>query len=252
MNHGQHEDFADCSGYLLGLSKEQRDALSKGAGEADYLPDVRCSVPFHGMFPGTWSALCHFEPGYRWNDDRSLGILEELGDAGLHLARSTVDGTSAPMLAACADQPGAVLSDFRFPSASQMGSYWSTAPFGSPECGRALHMVQDACCPHHAWGALLWGHQEFEDELETEWDRHRRMLKLSGSDVTFTGKVRSELAGISSATVGQLILSNAAWARDWFGQPHRLEECPWDSMLAVCIRAVASTMRAIQLMRGTA
>jgi hypothetical protein len=249
MNGKHHADLTSCALRLADLPSDQREAVIKGAATADKLPDVRCSVPFHDIFPGTWSAFCHFEPGYRWADDRSLGLLEELGDAGLHLARSTVTGTSAPMLAACASQPGAVLSDFRFPSAAEMGAHWSAYPFGSDESGRALHMVQDSCCPHHACGTLLWGHQDFEDGLENEWNRHRCMLKTSGSDAPFTGAVRVELAGISCATVGQLIQANAAWTREWFGQPHRLEECPWDSMLSICVRAVAATMRAIQLMR---
>jgi hypothetical protein len=249
MNGVQHEDLSDCALHLENVPKDKRAAIVDGAGHADHIPDVRCSVPFHDMFPGTWSALCHFEPGYRWRDDQSLGLLEELGTAGLHLAGSVVTGASAPMLAACAAQPGAALSDFRFPSAAEMGSHWSAFPFGSPESGRALHMVQDACCPHHAWGTLLWGHQDFEDALENLWNQHRSMLKLSGSDGPLVAAIRAEVEGITNMTVGQLILTNASWTRARFGNARHREECSITDCLAVCIRAVASTIRAIQLMR---
>lgn len=250
MNGDHHRDLALCACHLAGVAKDKQSALIEGAGTADYLPDVRCSVPFHDMFPGTWGALCHFEPGYLWDGDRSLGLLEELGEAGLHLAGSTVSGTSAPMLRACEAQKGFVLSDFRFPSASAMGSHWSTFPAWSTENGRALHMVQDSCCPHHARGMLLWGHQDFEDALENLWDQHRTMIAASSdpkaSAAEFVKAVRAER--VTATTVDELIKSNAAWTREWFGQAHQHDECSITDCLAICVRAVASSIQAINLM----
>lgn len=250
MNGSHHRDLTDCACHLAGIPEDQRVQLVEGASKADYLEDVRCSVPFHDLFPGTWSAFCHFEPGYLWDADKSLCALESLGEAGVHLARSKVTGTSAPMLRACQEQPDAILTDFRFPLASRMGSWWSTFPALSVENGRALHMAQDACVPHHAWGCLLWGHQEFENELEDRWDNHRVMLEAcddpKAAKHDFCELVRS--VGCKAATVEQLIKDNADWARTWFGQAHRREECGVDDMLAVCVRAVASSIRAIEIM----
>lgn len=255
MNADQHEDFARIALHLSGYDEKTCLAFVRGCKEADHLDDVACSFPLHDEFPATLSALCHFQRpdgiGYYWDRDKSLGTLRELiGDAALHLAGSKVSGTSAPMRLACADQPGAVLSDFRFPSVALYGSHWSTFPHLSEENGRACHLVQDSCIPHHAWGVLLWGHQEFEDALEALWDQHRVMLKASSdpkaSEREFCQLVRS--IDCRAATVEELIKSNAAWSLEWFGQPHRQEECSISDCLAVCSRAVAATMRAMQIM----
>lgn len=256
MNGTHHRDLTLCACHLAGVPEDAREQLIEGAGTVDYLADVRCYVPFHDRFPGTWSALCHFQregdKGYLWAADKSLGLLEELGDAGMHLAGSTVTGTTAPMIAACMAQPGRVLADFHFPSAARMGSYWSTFPTLSIENGRALHLVQDSCLPHHAWGTLLWGHQDFEDAIEDLWDQHREMLKISGSSKPFCDAVRAEMAAIAMTTVECIIKQNAEWSRMWFGQPHRLEECGIDDCLAVCVRAVASSVVALEIMKGQA
>lgn len=256
MNSRHHGDLTLVACHLDGIPRAQAEPLIQGAEKADYVDDVACSIPFRDEFPGTWSALCHFQrpdgSGYYWDADRSLGALEDLGDLALHVARAPVLGSSLPMRAACAAQPSAGLSDFRFPSAAQMGSHWSTFPAFSEEAGRALHMLQDACLPHHVWGCLLWGHQEFEDALEGLWFQHREMLHLAGDSkaaaADFIMAVRVEC--IAASTVESLIKENAAWALRWFGQMVRREECAITDCLAICVRAVASTMRAIDIMTG--
>lgn len=39
--------------------------------------------------------------------------------------------------------------------------------------GAAIHLVQDACVPHHAMGVLFEGHQEYEDWAEANRDGYR-------------------------------------------------------------------------------
>lgn len=260
MNGLHHEDLTSVACHLAAVPKGKREELIQGAGHADYLDDVLCSVPFEGETPKlmgrSLTSLQHFQrpdgSGYYWDADKSLGVLEELGDVATTIARAHVSGTTPPMRKAMQYQPGAVFGNFRFPSAAAVGSHWSTFPALSQECGRALHFVQDACVPHHVWGVLLWGHQEFEDDLEATWTQHRDELKTTGQEATFCEAVREALATLKAKTVEDLIKSNAAWCASWFGQVHRLEECNTTDMLAVCIRAVASSVAAINLMKGEA
>jgi len=49
-------------------------------------------------------------------------------------------------------------------------------------------------------------------------------------------------------SIEELCEANAEWARRWFGAPGKLEECTGDAALAVSVRAVASSMAAINLM----
>lgn len=257
MNSGHHRDLTLCACHLAAIPEGQRAALIEGAAGADYLDDVTCPVPFHDEFPGTWSALCHFQradgSGYLWFSDPSLGGLAPIGEAAMLMAGAPVSGKSEPMKAACLIQQGRVLADFRFPSAARMGSYWSTFPACSIENGRALHMIQDACIPHHAWNVLLWGHQDFEDALEHLWDQHRTMLKACDdpkqAERDFCKLVRD--VECKATTVERLIKDNAAWTLEWFGKPHRHEECSIQDCLAVCVRAVASTIHGLRLMKGT-
>ncbi|TLM98380.1 phospholipase, partial [bacterium] len=39
--------------------------------------------------------------------------------------------------------------------------------------GAAVHLVQDLCVPHHAWGFLFDGHQEYEDWAEAHCDSYQ-------------------------------------------------------------------------------
>jgi hypothetical protein len=255
VNHGQHKDLTEIAALWCGYTSEQAANLVKGAGGADYLADVVCDVPFHEAFPGSWSALCHFQRpyggGYYWDADKSLGALEAIGDFLAAITRVPVTGSSMPMRLACAAQPHASICDFRFPSAATMASHWSTFPAISEESGRACHMVQDACCPHHVWGMLLWGHQEFEDALEIVWNQQRAMGETASDPKAFGHMLRKlvDAEKVTGKTVDAIIKENAAWALDYFGKPHRLEECPWNVALPVCARAIDSTMRALEIMR---
>lgn len=253
MNGDQHCDITLCACHLAGVTGAQMEALIEGAGSADYLADVRCDFPFHDSFPGTWSALCHFEPGYRWDDDPSLGVLGELGEAGLHLARAAVAGTLPPMARACWEQPGAVLSDFRFPSAVEMAAYWAGFPASSVEWGRALHLVQDALIHHHARGMLLGGHQDFEDALESAWNDHRRMI-AGASDPKACAKLFIDQAHshvFQAATVVDLVAELAEQTRAQFPAGD-LAECSPVLAIDICARAVGATMRAVTLMTKAA
>lgn len=257
MNGTHHEDLTACACQLAAVPADKRAGLIDGAKRADYLEDVFVQVTFAGERPTamgrTLTSLQHFQTdggGYLWDADKSLGPLEELGDVAMTIARAHVSGQTPPMRKAVQDQPKAVFGGFRFPSAAAVGSYWSTAPAYSKECGHALHFVQDACVPHHVWGLLLWGHQEWEDDIEERWIQHRAMLEDAGENHVFCEAVRAELAGITAKTVEDLIKSNAEWAASWFGQPHRMGECDVTDMLAVCIRAVASSIAAINIMKG--
>lgn len=258
LNHDQHKDLTEIAALWCGYTSEQAANMIKGAGGADYLADVQCKVPFHGAFPGSWDGLTHFQrpdgSGFYWDADRSLGGLEELGDFLKLIVSAPVSGSSLPMRLACAAQPHASICDFRFPSAATMGSHWSTFPALSEENGRACHMVQDSCDPHHVWGMLLWGHQEFEDALEAVWNQQRAMAKASSEPGAFADGMRQlvDAEKITGSTVDAICRENAVWALDYFGKPHRLEECPWNVALPVCARAIASTMAALRIMKGQA
>lgn len=259
MNARHHGDLTLIACHLAGVPEAQREPLIQGAEGADFLEDVLCSVPFEGEQPcllgKDLTSLQHFQrsddSGYYWHADRSLGGLEELGDIAMHLARTEVTGTTPPMVRACEVRPRAPLSDLVFPSAGQVGSYWSTFPAGCDHAGTALHLVQDACVPHHVWGVLRWGHQEWEDACEGLWFQHREMVQGNAESMArVASAVRAELAGISTTTVEGLIKANAAWTFRWFGPGRHLDVCPISECLASCVRAVASSMRAIAIMGG--
>jgi len=257
VNHGQHKDFTEIAALWCGYTSEQAANLMKGAGGADAIGDVQCPVPFHDAFPGSWDGLCHFQrpdgSGFYWDADRSLGCLEVIGDFLAAITRVPVYGDSLPMRLARAAQPRASVCDFRFPSAATMGSHLSTFAPLSEENGRACHMIQDACCAHHVWGMLLWGHQEFEDALEIVWNKQRAMGEAASDPKAFGRMLRKlvDAEKVAGRTVEAIIKENAAWALDYFGKPHRLEECPWDVALPVCARAIASTMRGLEIMKGS-
>lgn len=260
MNGKHHEDLTRVACYLADIRGDHAERLVAASSEPDRLSDVLCSVPLEGKQPVVFgrqlTSLQHFQGpdgrGYRWSQDRSLGCLEEIGDAGMHLTGMVVSGTSAPMVRACQAQPEVTLGDFVFPSAASLGSYYSTFPASSTENGYALHLVQDSCIPHHAWGCLLWGHAEFETAAEHEWYRHRQMLKEASDPALCAREFREQVAavGVRAVTVADLIASNADWACRYFGQPVRRDECSAVDTLAVCIRAVAATKRALEIMAG--
>jgi hypothetical protein len=88
----------------------------------------------------TTEPLCHFEPGYLWSEDPTLSIGGALVDAAAHLCGATVefrtDGVrpprvpmaeQSPFVRALEQQPHRTITDFRFPAASEMASYYTRA-----------------------------------------------------------------------------------------------------------------------------
>lgn len=256
MNRGQHEDFVRCTWHLGGGKPgAELDALVEGCGGADTIDDVELSIPVDLAVLTNKSALTHFQrrdgSGYLLISDPSLGPLSTVGEVATQLAGTWVSGRSEPMRAACLIQQGRALADFRFPSLSRMGAHHAKSK-DPVQKGRACHMIQDACMWPHVVNQLLGGHQELEDEQEDFWDDHRRRLKASGSDKVLCDAVRAELAGITAPTVEDLINANVSWTLQRFGEHRRLEDWTDTDYLATCIRAVASTMRGLQLMKGEA
>jgi hypothetical protein len=81
-----------------------------------------------------------------------------------HLLRA-LDGRAS----ICAD-------DLTFPTAAVMAEWLWGVLLGSRDqkqtdalVGYAVHFLQDCCVPHHALGALLLGHAEFEAMLGETW-----------------------------------------------------------------------------------
>jgi hypothetical protein len=165
-----------------------------------------------------------------------------------------------PMRLAVAQQPGWSLGTFCFPSAASVASFYALAaqrwalvgsPTGWRSCaGYAVHLVQDCCVPHHAWGALLMGHSEFENNLQDAWHQtFAEVLEANLFASTIARAVEIELARMTSCClVADLCEANAAWSVAKFGEAHELAECPGNVALAVSIRAVASSVRACELM----
>lgn len=256
MNGTQHRDFLACAWHILDWPLgDARDAAIDGCGSADTLDDVELSLPIHPEVLRNKSALCHFQrkdgSGYLMFADPSMGILSPISEAAMQMAHATVSGKSEPMQAACLIQQGRTLDGFRFPSLSRMGAHHAKSK-DPRSLGLSCHMDQDACMRPHVVGELLNGHQELEDDLEATWDEHRRMLELSGSSKPLCDAVRAELAGITAPTVEDLINANASWTLQRFGGHHHVEDWTVTDHLAVCIRAIASTMAALQIMKGQA
>jgi hypothetical protein len=262
VNHKQHEDFLACAWHVLGWPLgDARDAAIKGAGEADTIDDVELSIPIDlavlKKVLKNKSALCHFQrkdgSGYLWFADPSLGALSPIGEVAMQMARARVSGKSEPMQAACLIQQGYTLDGFRFPSLSRMGAHHAKSK-DPRSWGLACHMIQDACMRPHVVGELMRGHQELEDDSEATWDQHRSELQTPGQrkelEALFCEQVRTELAGIAAPTVEDLIRANASWTLQRFGNHLELEDWTVTDHIAVGIRAVASTMRGLQIMKG--
>lgn len=262
MNGNHHQDLTACALHLAGIPDEAAAPIIPCASAPDHFDDVFVVVPFGDpqprLFGQQLTSLQHFQRsdgrGYCWRYDPSLGCLEEIGDAGMHVAGMRVDGKRGPITSSCLVQQGATLGDFVFPSAARMAAYWGEAPFGGKETGHLAHFIQDSCIPHHGWGALLFGHQEFEDTLEDEWFSMRNAAEQASDPKAFSKRFAAEVrkANIGATTLPDLVADNAAWARTWFGQPRPLDECTNTDALAICIRAVASTIRAIEITRKKA
>jgi len=210
--------------------------------------------------------------GYRWLGDDSLSIAAEVvaaaaAVAGLRMVaydgglKPPLSGLlrDSPLVGSLRHQPGATIGSFRFPSAGEEAGYWLTAArrwaadgnmTGWRRCaGYACHHVQDACAPHHSWGVLLYGHSAWEDALEVEW--HRALAGIISTETVgseLAPAVRKEMEEITENRVSELCVANALWARRVFGEPRDLHDCAGDAALRVSVRAVAATVRALELM----
>lgn len=258
MNGRHHRSLTRATLALMGISGDEAEAMIQASQAPDHLRDVLVHMPGEGyqdrIFDKELAAFLHFQlvggRGYCWQDDASLSILDDLGDLGMRATRMTVLGTSVPMLRACKEQPGVVLCDFRFPSAAKACGCYAAMSEGrdSVLMGMALHFVQDCCVPHHAWGALRWGHQAWEDGAEALWLDHVGRLMVDPAAIPDTLGRAAAAEACDQASVEELCEANAEWARRWFKTPGHLDECTGDAALAVSIRAIASSMQAIQLM----
>lgn len=205
-----------------------------------------------------------------------LGLVADLASAASALARiaglriSVSDSEpqppvtgllrDAPMRAALAQQPGFSIGTFCFPSAASGASFYGLASrrwadqgvaTGWRRCaGYALHLVQDSCVPHHAWGVLLFGHADWEDALQAAWhETLTEVLEANLFEATIAKTVACDLTDVAGClSLAELCEANAAWAVTRFGTAHHLEECPGDVALRVSIRAIAASVHACQLM----
>lgn len=259
MNGGHHIRLTEIAGELSDISGDALALLARSSAEPDHLDDVLVTMPGRGPVREwrgqEFSSLTHFEhedgSGYCWDRDKSLGILDTAGDVLMWAGRCYVGGSSAPMVRAIERQSKTTLDDFCFPSLSRMGSHWSTFPAGGRENAWACHAVQDACIWHHATGRLLDGHARFENKLQAWWGEHERRAEL-GSKQVFSECLRGAVDDerIEGRTVEAIIKENLTWARRWFAKDADHGECTGAQALAVCVRAIASTKRAIEIMKG--
>jgi hypothetical protein len=250
---------------------EERTEVVAGSVLPDLVDDVLCSgKPV--QFGHNVTSLQHFQPGYRWQSDPSLGVLGALSSELTALAgmRIGINGNptspapmagvldQSPMVRAIAEQPGYALGSFRFPASADVVEYYGAAArnwlsrhrnlVGWRAClGYLLHSIQDSCVPHHAWSALLFGHQEWEDGAETLWVRDITDIEGKGMVGDLSESVRREVNDITATSLADLCAQNAAWAVHRWGQPHYLGTCPDDDAMAVSIRAIAASVHAIEL-----
>jgi hypothetical protein len=223
-----------------------------------------------------FSSFEHFEvqgAGYEWARDPSLGVLGTLaGDlaklAGLRLVaygdlpRPPLGGLTmtTPMQEAAAKYGQAPVAEFIFPRAGIGAAFWvavarrfalaNDAEHWRRAAGYGLHFVEDSCVPHHSWGALLFGHADFENALEAQWRQTIDEVVTAGMlGTTIVPAVRAELADLEHvASPEALCAANADWARRVYGQPHDLAACPGDVALRVSVRAIAASVLACELM----
>jgi hypothetical protein len=292
VNGATHEQYAKVTAHLVrarggvlgDLLRDGRNEFVTAASLPDRVHEVACSVPGGGarveLFGHGLSSCEHFQrevqAGYRWMEDGSLSVVGApsaamTAAAGMRIAVHDEDPRPpltplwrpTPMALALRAQPGRALGFFEFPSAGAVADFYAAAAqswardegnaVGWRRCaGYALHFVQDACVPHHAWGVLLYGHASWEDELQAAW--HRVLVDTVEGDLvdsTLAPAVASELRGLQGLRhVSEVCEANAAWSRARFGAPHDLPECPGGVALRVSVRAIAASIRACELMGG--
>lgn len=288
MNGSTHSAFARILANLAtyhGLAPRahdlllaDRDLFARSTVLPDNVIDVAIRMPVGELateiLGHATAPLCHFEPGYDWGKDPSLSVAGALVDAAAHLCGATVelrgDGLrppQVPMAELCpfahslALQSHREVTHFRFPSASQMAAFYGrgarlwladrNVPGWLGCAGYALHLVQDCCIPHHARGALLAGHTAFENRLEQHFEQD---FGDGTGDVNpdLIAAVRRDLLAVQDCrTVAELCIRCAGWSRakwpdlDALGNPDNDVSI---AALAICTRALAASVRAIELM----
>jgi len=267
----------------MSLLLEGRPDFIAACSLPDRVDEVACVLPGEGpqtvLLGHNLSSFRHFqvgERGYRWLADDSLSIGGALVAAagavigaqiveyrnGLRPPPTGLEGAT-PLERALLEQPGATVGTFRFPSAgeeadhyAQGARYWLAN--GSPDparrcAGMVAHLVTDACCPPHGWGQILHGHAAFEDALEAQWhETLAEMIEAEQVADVLAPAVREELADIKATSIEDLCIENSLWTRRAFGEPRDMPECPGDVALRLSVRAVAATLRALELMTEVA
>jgi hypothetical protein len=257
----------------------------------DFFPD-KYSVKGHNL-----SSFQHFQCmqgaedfGYRWQKDPSLSLIGEVGDELMEVFHAFIryrpersnetppvvlgpDGhpQQPPMAGWATKQPNCTLDNFAFPAAAEVGDFYARGARGYCKqdngegwrrcAGFALHFVADALVPHHCWGALLFGHSDWEDQIADYWNGHIRRIQFVDNNKgqlyaeTVGNAVAQELkqADLQVPSVAELIRANAAYTSDWLAKtgvngPSNLGNCPPNAALRICIRGVASSVRALTLM----
>jgi hypothetical protein len=221
--------------------------------------------------------------GYLWREDASLTLIGDvLSERILELFHAHVlylpdrtgeappaypDGRPTPMARSFAKQQDVTLGDFVFPRASEIAEFyaglakdaWAARNFElwRRACGFTLHFVHDALVPQHCWGVLLYGHSDWEDKIDALWTILLRETQLSSNPSqvytdNIARRVSKDLASsdLTSATsVAKVVEANVAFTSKWCGgSPKDLPDCSMVDGLYVCCRAVASSIRSLQLM----
>jgi hypothetical protein len=257
--------------------------LIQASSAPDRLRDTALSVPWladrHVLDGNNMSSFQHFQLknnlGYCWSEDPCDSWAETQAVKALHLnvewapenwgeQAPAPHGVCTPQEVACAAQPGVSLGVFCFPSAATVADFyaglarsaWHEGDFEQwrRRAGYVLHMVQDSCVPAHSWGTLLLGHTEWENALERLWLQHIGEIKFVDNTAETLYKssvveaVKRDLFYSSSATVVGLIQANALWSSVIAGPPHDMPDCQLNLALRVCLRAIATSVRALLLM----
>jgi hypothetical protein len=256
-------------------------------GALNLFPDAYCVLGHNlSSFQHFQCSRNGVDAGYLWNEDISLTLPGEWATSEVleHLHTCVVyqqgsgelppffDTLATPMKVFYMAQHGKTLDDFVFPSAAQVGvcygdrafRAWGEGDFeGWRRCaGFALHFVHDALVPHHVWGNLLHGHSEWEDQISSFWKNHMRHIQSADPTGqlykdTVCKAVAGELDDIlkleTNKSVMGLIHANADYTTEWLKyrgvtSPTDLKVCESADALRICIRAIASSVRALMLM----
>lgn len=200
--------------------------------------------------------------GYCMNSDPSLSVLDEGTSILASLVGAKVEEVRDPNIPTtlCTvlsetqhkAELTKCLKDIVFPSAWNSYISWGLEAYYNfshsnmqdfvRHAGYALHFVQDACVPHHAWGALLYGHAEWEESLARLWNNHVVALgQASDANLwwdTLGQKIEQEATGHRTLQeyANQTIVQ--------FGKAKNMPECDELGMLRVSIQALTASLDA--------